>query len=81
MYSDVKRRDLSINSLFYDINTQEIIDLVGGIDDIKNEIVRTVGNPDDRFEDDPLEKFALLGLLRGSVRNLTPQQTNLLKKQ
>jgi len=52
--SDAKRRDLRINALYYDIDTNEVIDLVGGIDDLKNGIIRTVGNPQDRFEEDPL---------------------------
>ena len=48
------RRDLTINALFYDIGTKEIVDLVGGMDDIKNGIVRTVGEPNERFEEDRL---------------------------
>lgn len=51
---DAKRRDLTINALYYDIDTQEIVDLVGGIDDLNNKIVRTVGNAADRFEEDRL---------------------------
>ena len=51
---DVKRRDLTINALFYDIDTKEIVDLVGGVDDLKNGIVRTVGSPEDRFGEDRL---------------------------
>jgi tRNA nucleotidyltransferase/poly(A) polymerase len=51
---DVKRRDLTINALFYDIDTQEIVDLVGGLDDIKNGVVKTVGTPEDRFGEDKL---------------------------
>lgn len=51
---DVKRRDLTINALFFDIDTNEIVDLVGGIADLKNGIVRTVGNPEDRFGEDRL---------------------------
>ncbi|MEI6880336.1 MAG: CCA tRNA nucleotidyltransferase [Bacteroidota bacterium] len=51
---DVKRRDLTINALFYDIDTHEIVDLVGGVEDIKNGIVRTVGAPEDRFGEDRL---------------------------
>lgn len=52
--TDVKRRDLTINALFYDISTKEIVDLVGGIKDIKNGVVRTVGNADERFGEDRL---------------------------
>lgn len=51
---DVKRRDLSINGLFYDIENRKIIDLVGGIDDIKNKMVRMIGDPDLRIKEDPL---------------------------
>lgn len=54
---DVLRRDLTINALFYDIEKQEIVDLVGGIEDLKNGVVKSVGNPADRFEDDKLRKL------------------------
>lgn len=51
---DCKRRDISINSLFYDIKRKEIVDLVGGVEDIKNNIIRAVGDPQKRFEEDRL---------------------------
>lgn len=51
---DVKRRDLTINALFYDIETSEIVDLVGGIEDLENGIIRTVGSAEDRFGEDRL---------------------------
>lgn len=51
---DVKRRDLTINALFWDIYTHAVVDLVGGIDDLENKVVRTVGNPNDRFGEDRL---------------------------
>ena len=51
---DVKRRDLTINGLFYNVQTHEIVDFVGGLDDIKNKIVRTIGDPRLRFDEDRL---------------------------
>jgi len=51
---DVKRRDLTINALFYDIDTGEVVDLVGGIEDLKNGVVKTVGNAEERFNEDRL---------------------------
>jgi tRNA nucleotidyltransferase/poly(A) polymerase len=51
---DVKRRDLTINALFYDIDTHEIVDLVGGVEDLKKGVVRTVGAAEDRFGEDRL---------------------------
>ena len=57
---DVKRRDLTINALFYDIEKNEVVDLTGGLTDLKNKIVRTVGTPKDRFDEDPLRKLRAL---------------------
>lgn len=54
MEDDCNRRDLAINALYYDIKNDKIIDLVGGIDDIKNNIIRAVGNPSERFIEDRL---------------------------
>lgn len=51
---DVKRRDLTINALFYDIDTNEVVDLVGGIEDLNNGVIRTVGAAEDRFGEDRL---------------------------
>ena len=51
---DVKRRDLTYNSLFYDLDTREIVDLVGGKEDLKSGITRMVGDPIERFEEDSL---------------------------
>lgn len=52
--TDVSRRDLTINALFYDLDTNEVVDLVGGIEDLKNGVIRTVGDPSERFKEDPL---------------------------
>jgi len=57
---DVLRRDLTINALFYDINNKEIVDLVGGIEDIKNNIIRTVGVPSERFGEDRLKLLKMI---------------------
>jgi tRNA nucleotidyltransferase/poly(A) polymerase len=54
---DVKRRDLTMNALFYDLNTKEIVDLVGGVDDIMNGRVRTVGDPTQRFAENQIRKL------------------------
>jgi tRNA nucleotidyltransferase/poly(A) polymerase len=51
---DVRRRDLTINALFYDLDTHEIVDAVGGINDLNNNIIRAVGVPQKRFDEDRL---------------------------
>lgn len=54
IHQDAIRRDLTINALYYDIDSGEVIDLVGGIEDLKNGIVRTVGSAEERFDEDRL---------------------------
>lgn len=51
---DVLRRDLTVNALFYDPQRGCIVDLVGGLADIRDQVIRTVGEPDDRFREDRL---------------------------
>jgi len=51
---DLARRDLTINSMAYNPVTDELIDPYGGRNDIKNKLIRAVGNPDHRFTEDPL---------------------------
>jgi len=66
---DCLRRDITANALYYDINKKEIIDLVGGVEDIKNGIIRAVGEPSERFKEDRLRllrvcRFASRGSLK-----------------
>lgn len=49
---DAKRRDFTINGMFFD--GVEIIDHVNGMEDLDNKIIRSIGNPDDRFNEDKL---------------------------
>jgi tRNA nucleotidyltransferase/poly(A) polymerase len=51
---DVKRRDISFNGLFFDLDTNEIVDLVGGQQDLKDGVTRMIGDPTERFEEDSL---------------------------
>jgi tRNA nucleotidyltransferase/poly(A) polymerase len=51
---DVLRRDLTINALFFDIEAGEIVDLVGGLEDLKSGVIKTVGPAKDRFAEDKL---------------------------
>ncbi len=51
---DAFRRDLTINGLFYNIADFSIIDYVGGMEDLKNGIIRSIGEPNHRFLRDPV---------------------------
>jgi tRNA nucleotidyltransferase/poly(A) polymerase len=77
---DVKRRDLTINALFYDIDTKEIVDLVGGVNDLKNGVVRTVGSPEDRFGEDRLRILRAIRFAGRFGSQLDPETDAALKK-
>lgn len=52
--SDAFRRDFTINALYYDIRDFAIIDYVGGVQDIEAKLVRAIGDPRVRFQEDPV---------------------------
>jgi tRNA nucleotidyltransferase/poly(A) polymerase len=51
---DVKRRDFTINGLYFDPITSNIYDLVGGKSDIRNRLLKAIGDPNKRFQEDRL---------------------------
>lgn len=51
---DALRRDFTINGLFYDIETYRVIDYVGGLEDLEKRIIRSIGDPNIRFLEDPV---------------------------
>ena len=52
--TDAFRRDFTINGLFYNIKDFSVIDWVGGMKDIEKKIVRAIGDPEIRFQEDPV---------------------------
>ena len=51
---DVWRRDFSVNALYYNISDFSVIDFVGGLNDIKAGRIRLIGNPVQRYTEDPV---------------------------
>lgn len=51
---DAFRRDITINGMFYDIATFSVIDYVGGLEDLKARVIRSIGDPNVRFVEDPV---------------------------
>ncbi len=56
---DVLRRDFTINGLFYDPEKENLIDYVGGFEDAKKKLLRTIGDPNIRFQQDPVRMLRL----------------------
>jgi poly(A) polymerase len=51
---DARRRDFTINGLFFDVDSAQVIDHVEGLPDLEARLVRTIGDPDIRFREDPV---------------------------
>ena len=62
---DAKRRDFTVNALFFDIQNDRVIDYVDGLKDLKNGVIRAVGEPKKRFVED---KLRLLRAVRFSAQ-------------
>ena len=57
IYEDISRRDFTINGIAYNPITDQVVDPYNGIEDIKNKIIRTIGNPTERFKEDGLRCY------------------------
>ncbi len=78
---DALRRDLTINSLFYDLKKKLVIDYTGGFEDLNQGIIRVIGNPEKRFKQDPVR---ILRTLRHAARlgfRILPEVKEALERQ
>src|SRR5579872_3355864 len=62
---DARRRDFTINGMFYDPLTEQVLDFVGGRDDLARKVVRAIGDPQARFRED---KLRMLRAVRMAAR-------------
>ncbi len=80
---DARRRDFTVNALYYDCKTGELIDYHGGLADLKKRTLRIIGDPETRFREDPVRMLravrlgAKLGLsvessTRAPIKRLAP---------
>ena len=59
---DALRRDFTVNGLFYDPVNEQVIDYVGGREDIERRVLRAIGDPKDRFTEDKLRMLRAVRL-------------------
>ena len=62
---DAFRRDITINALFYDVSTASVIDYVGGLKDLSKKKIRIIGDPAQRYTEDPVR---MLRVVRHAAR-------------
>lgn len=78
---DAQRRDLTINSLFYNINTGQVEDYVGGIQDLQTMTLRTPLDPTQTFKDDPLRMLRVLRFYsKYPGSKIAPEIVNAMRK-
>src|SRR5438270_7546833 len=80
---DARRRDFTVNALYFDPATEEVVDFHGGLADLKKRVLRVIGDPATRYREDPIRMLrgvrlsAKLGLTldpatREPIRSLSP---------
>lgn len=57
---DAVRRDLTVNALYYDAGKFEVFDHVGGLQDLQDQSIRIIGDPEQRFTEDPVRMLRVL---------------------
>lgn len=73
---DVLRRDFTINGLFYDPENHAVIDYVGGLKHLREEILHTIGEPEVRFKQDPVRMIRLLKFQARLNFKISPEVQN-----
>lgn len=73
---DAERRDFTINALFYDLEANVVIDYVNGLVDLEKQIIRSVGNPHLRFQEDALRMLRAIRF--SAVLNFQIEQETLV---
>jgi poly(A) polymerase len=66
---DARRRDFTVNALYFDPATEEVVDFHGGLADLKKRVLRVIGDPETRYREDPVRM--LRGVRLGAKLGLT----------
>jgi poly(A) polymerase len=59
-HEDAERRDFTINAMYYNPATQEVLDYHGGIEDIEHKVLRIIGQPEARYREDPVRMLRVV---------------------
>lgn len=76
---DATRRDFSINALFFDPATQEIWDFHGGVEDLKKRRMRIIGDPEQRFREDPIRMLRAVRFAASKGLEIEPRTREPIK--
>ena len=77
---DARRRDFTVNGLFYDIKTFAVIDYVDGLKDLKSKTLRCIGDPAIRFREDPVRMMRAVRFAAKLGFTICPADVKAIKK-
>ncbi|MFC1657228.1 polynucleotide adenylyltransferase PcnB [Candidatus Moduliflexota bacterium] len=77
---DARRRDFTVNGLFYNIADFSIIDYVGGLKDLESKVIATIGDPDIRFREDPIRMLRAIRFAARLDFDLAPSTRQTLER-
>ena len=77
---DVWRRDFTINALYYNIADFSVVDYTNGMQDIKHKLLRIIGNPEQRFTEDPVRLLRAARFLGKLNLHISAETENLLNQ-
>ena len=77
---DAFRRDFTINALFYDASTRSILDYVDGMRDIASRTIRSIGDPNERFIEDPVRMLRAVVLAARLDLSIDPAVSTAIRR-
>ena len=77
---DAFRRDFTVNGLFYDASSRTILDYVDGMRDIRSRTLRSIGDPNERFVEDPVRMLRAVVLAARLDLSIDPQVTAAIRR-
>jgi poly(A) polymerase len=77
---DAFRRDFTVNALFYDPRTFRVIDYVGGVRDLSERLIRTIGEPELRMREDPVRMIRAVRLAAKLNFEIDPATTRAMER-
>lgn len=78
---DVQRRDFTINGMMYDPDGDRVIDLTGGLEDLKGKIIRAIGDPARRFQEDRLRMIRAVRFAAGLGFTIEPETLAAIRRE
>ena len=77
---DAMRRDFTINAMFYSPTNHKLVDFHNGLEDLKNSIVRIIGDPEKRYQEDPIRILRAFRVCAKLSMSLNSSSRNPIKK-